>query len=48
MLHTLNAENPSRAIAYVRVSSQRQVDEAVRIQREIGIPIDQWYIDNGY
>jgi hypothetical protein len=22
--------------------------EAVRIQREIGIPIDQWFIDNGY
>jgi tetratricopeptide (TPR) repeat protein len=22
--------------------------EAVRIHREIGIPIDQWFIDNGY
>lgn len=22
--------------------------ESVRIRREIGIPIDQWYIDNGY
>ena len=29
MLLTLNAENPSRALAYVRVSSQRQVDEGV-------------------
>jgi hypothetical protein len=31
MLHALNAENPSKAIAYVRVSSQRQVDEGVSI-----------------
>jgi hypothetical protein len=31
MLLTLNAENPSRALAYVRVSSQRQVDEGVSI-----------------
>ena len=22
--------------------------EAVRIQREIGLPVDQWLIDNGY
>ncbi len=35
MLHTLNAENPSRAIAYVRVSSQRQVDEGVSIEAQI-------------
>ena len=35
MLHTLNAENPSRAVAYVRVSSQRQVDEGVSIEAQI-------------
>ena len=35
VLHTLNAENPSRAIAYVRVSSQRQVDEGVSIEVQI-------------
>ena len=26
----------------------RMFTEAVKIQREIGIPIDQWFIDNGY
>ena len=35
MLLTLNAENPSRALAYVRVSSQRQVDEGVSIEAQI-------------
>ncbi|MDC0502515.1 tetratricopeptide repeat protein [Euryarchaeota archaeon] len=27
---------------------RRMYTEAVRIQREIGIPIQQWFIDNGY
>jgi len=27
---------------------RRMYTEAVLIQREIGIPIDQWFIDNGY
>lgn len=35
MLLVLNAENPSKAIAYVRVSSQRQVDEGVSIDAQI-------------
>jgi len=35
MLLTLNAENPSKAIAYVRVSSQRQVDEGVSIEAQV-------------
>ena len=35
MLLTLNAENPSWALAYVRVSSQRQVDEGVSIEAQI-------------
>ena len=35
MLLTPNAENPSRALAYVRVSSQRQVDEGVSIEAQI-------------
>lgn len=26
----------------------RMYTEAVRIRREIGIPIGQWFIDNGY
>jgi DNA invertase Pin-like site-specific DNA recombinase len=35
MLLVLNAENPSKAIAYVRVSSQRQVDEGVSIDAQV-------------
>ncbi|MDB9834887.1 tetratricopeptide repeat protein, partial [Candidatus Poseidoniaceae archaeon] len=27
---------------------RRMYTSAVRIQREIGIPVDQWFIDNGY
>jgi len=27
---------------------RRMYTEAVRIRREIGIPIDQWLIDKGY
>jgi len=27
---------------------RRMYTSAVRIQREIGIPIQQWFIDNGY
>ena len=26
----------------------KNLPEGVRIQREIGIPVDQWFIDNGY
>ena len=31
-----------------RDERHRYYTEAVRIQREIDIPIDQWFIDNGY
>ena len=46
-----NVLNSLAILAEIRndPTEQRRLNtEAVRIRREIGIPIDQWFIDNGY